>query len=103
MKRLFQEPLPISLSRQIHTEHFPKKYFFTPYYSGKDGDSLSNTSVKEIIASIVEQEDLNKPLSDRKIVDLLAEKDIKLARRTVVKYREELGIPPTNLKGADKC
>ena len=97
MKRLFQEPLPISLSRH-HTEHFPLKYFFTPGYSGKDGDSLSNTSVKEIIASIVEQEDISKPLSDRKIVDLLAEKDIKLARRTVAKYREELGIPPTNLR-----
>ena len=84
----------------IKTPHgtFPLKYFFTPGYSGKDGDSLSNTSVKEIIASIVEQEDISKPLSDRKIVDLLAEKDIKLARRTVAKYREELGIPPTNLR-----
>ena len=60
--------------------------------------TVSNTSVKEIIASIVEQEDSKKPLSDRAIVDLLAEKDIKLARRTVAKYREELGIAPTNLR-----
>jgi RNA polymerase sigma-54 factor len=84
----------------VSTPHgtFPFKYFFTPGYSGKDGDAVSNTSVKEIIGSIIEQEDSSKPLSDRKIVDLLAEKDIKLARRTVAKYREELGIPPTNLR-----
>ena len=84
----------------VNTPHgtFPFKYFFTPGYSGKDGDAVSNTSVKEIIGSIIEQENSSKPLSDRKIVDLLAEKDIKLARRTVAKYREELGIPPTNLR-----
>lgn len=84
----------------VRTPHgtFPLKYFFTPGYSGKDGDSVSNTSVKEIIGSIIEQEDPSKPLSDRKIVDLLAKKEIKLARRTVAKYREELGISPTNLR-----
>jgi len=84
----------------VKTPHgtFPLKYFFTPGYSGKDGDTVSNTSVKEIIGSIIEQEDPKKPLSDRKIVDLLAEKEIKLARRTVAKYREELGISPTNLR-----
>ncbi len=84
----------------LKTPHgtFPFKYFFTPGYSGKDGDAVSNTSVKEIIGQLVEQEDASKPLSDRKIVDLLAEKQIKLARRTVAKYREELGIPPTNLR-----
>ncbi len=84
----------------IKTPHgtFPLKYFFTPGYSGKGGDTVSNTSVKEIIGSIIEQEDPTKPLSDRKIVDLLAEKEIKLARRTVAKYREELGTPPTNLR-----
>ena len=60
----------------VKTPHgtFPLKYFFTPGYSGKDGDTVSNTSVKEIIGSIIEQEDPKKPLSDRKIVDLLAEK-----------------------------
>ena len=87
-------------NKYLQTPHgtFPFKYFFTPGYAGKDGDTVSNTSVKEIIGSIIEKEDPSKPLSDRKIVDLLAEKDIKLARRTVAKYREELGIPPTNLR-----
>ena len=84
----------------LRTPHgtFPFKYFFTPGYSGKDGDTVSNTSVKESIASIIAQEDPSKPLSDQKVVDLLAEKEIKLARRTVAKYREELGISPTNLR-----
>ena len=87
-------------NKYLRTSHglFPFKYFFTPGYSGKDGDTVSNTSVKEIIGSIIEQEDPKKPLSDRAIVDKLAEKDIKLARRTVAKYREELGISPTNLR-----
>jgi RNA polymerase sigma-54 factor len=87
-------------NKYLQTPHgtFPFKYFFTPGYAGKDGDTVSNTSVKEIIGSIIEKEDPSKPLSDRKIVDLLSEKDIKLARRTVAKYREELGIPPTNLR-----
>lgn len=84
----------------LRTPHgiFPFKYFFTPGYSGKDGDTVSNTSVKEIIGSIIEQENPSKPLSDRKIVDILAQRDIQLARRTVAKYREELGISPTNLR-----
>jgi len=87
-------------NKYLKTPHgtFPFKYFFTPGYSGKDGDSVSNTSVKEIIGSVIEGEDSAKPLSDRKIVDILAEKDISLARRTVAKYREELGIPATNLR-----
>jgi len=87
-------------NKYLRTPHglFAFKYFFTPGYAGKDGDTVSNTSVKEIIGSIIEQEDAKKPLSDRKIVDLLAERDIKLARRTVAKYREELGIAPTNLR-----
>jgi len=87
-------------NKYLRTPHglFPFKYFFTPGYSGKDGDAVSNTSVKEIISAIIEQEDPKKPLSDRTIVEKLAEKDIKLARRTVAKYREELGIAPTNLR-----
>ena len=87
-------------NKYLRTPHglFPFKFFFTPGYSGKDGDTVSNTSVKEIIGTIIEQEDPKKPLSDRAIVDKLAERDIKLARRTVAKYREELGIAPTNLR-----
>jgi RNA polymerase sigma-54 factor len=51
-----------------------------------------------MIGHIIEEEDSTKPFSDQKIVDQLKKKDIKIARRTVAKYREELGILPTNLR-----
>ncbi|MEM9227079.1 MAG: RNA polymerase sigma-54 factor, partial [Verrucomicrobiota bacterium] len=84
----------------IETPHgvFEFKYFFTPGYQGQDGEAVSNKSVKDQIAQIIEGEDPAKPYSDQGIVGLLAEKDIKIARRTVAKYREELGILPTNLR-----
>ena len=87
-------------NKSLATPHgtFPFKYFFTSGYVNSEGDQVANTSIKELIGAIIEQEDPAKPLSDRKIVDILAEKDVKLARRTVAKYREELGILPTNLR-----
>ncbi len=84
----------------IETPHgvFEFKYFFTPGYQGNNGEAVSNKSVKDQIAQIIEGEDPAKPFSDQGIVGILAEKDIKIARRTVAKYREELGILPTNLR-----
>ena len=77
---------------------FEFKYFFTPGYKSKDGRSVSNTSIKETIANLIETENPEKPLSDQDIVNILAEKDFKIARRTVAKYREEMGILATNLR-----
>lgn len=74
------------------------KYFFTPGYAGSDGQSVSNTTVKEKIARIIDSEPTRKPYSDAAIVKMLHEDGIKIARRTVAKYREELGILPTNLR-----
>ena len=86
--------------KYIETPHglFEFKYFFTPGYEATDGKLVSNTSVKETISELISQEDSSKPLSDREIVDMLQEREIKIARRTVAKYREELGILPTNLR-----
>ena len=86
--------------KYIETPHglFEFKYFFTPGYEATDGKLVSNTSVKETIADLISQENPTKPLSDREIVDVLKEREIKIARRTVAKYREELGILPTNLR-----
>jgi len=67
---------------------FPLKLFFP-----KGVDGASADSVKELIREIVESEDKRKPLSDSKIAEILRERGIKLARRTVAKYREEMGIP----------
>jgi RNA polymerase sigma-54 factor len=74
------------------------KFFFTPGYQTSDGISLSNTSVKEAIADLVRNEDARMPLSDKEIVEILSERGIPIARRTVAKYRAELSILPSNLR-----
>ena len=87
-------------NKYIRTPHgvFPFKYFFTPGFTAANGESVSNKTIKDIIANIISEENPAKPLSDQNIVNQLKEKDIKIARRTVAKYREELGILPTNLR-----
>jgi RNA polymerase sigma-54 factor len=87
-------------NKYIKTPHgvFEFKYFFTPGYQAESGASVSNTSVKEMIADLVAAEDRSSPLSDQEIVARLQSKGITIARRTVAKYREELGILPSNLR-----
>lgn len=87
-------------NKYIDTPHgvFDMKYFFTPGYQSGDGTSISNTSVKERIAKIIESENPAKPYSDQELVRILAEEGVNIARRTVAKYREELGIFATNLR-----
>jgi RNA polymerase sigma-54 factor len=87
-------------NKYIRTPHgvFDFKYFFTPGYQNDSGDSVSNTSVKEMINDLIAGEDRSHPLSDQEIVGKLQEKGINIARRTVAKYREELGLLPSNLR-----
>ncbi len=87
-------------NKYMDTPHgvFEMKFFFTPGYKSSDGEAISNTSVKEMIQQLVSMENPAKPLSDQEIVSRLKEKDLKIARRTVAKYREELGILPSNLR-----
>lgn len=87
-------------NKYLSTPHgiFEFKYFFTTGYQSTEGTSVSNTSVKEIIADLITLENRASPLSDQTIVKKLGEKGLKLARRTVAKYREELGILPSNLR-----
>ena len=87
-------------NKYIKTPHgvFDFKYFFTPGYQADSGASVSNTSVKEMIADLINIEDKSSPLSDQELVAKLLGKGIKIARRTVAKYREELGVLPSNLR-----
>ncbi len=87
-------------NKYIKTPHgvFELKYFFTTGYQADSGDSVSNTSVKEMIADLIALEDRSHPLSDQELVAKLQEKGLNIARRTVAKYREELGILPSNLR-----
>lgn len=84
-------------NKYVHTPRgtFELKFFFN---SGiRHGtDAIASESVKNHILRIVKRENLNKPASDKQIVDELARSQIHIARRTVAKYRELLGIPPSS-------
>ena len=84
----------------IDTPHgvLEMKYFFTSGLASKDGSSLANTSVKEMLADLVKKEDSIKPLSDEDLVKAFADKGVKIARRTVAKYRAEQNILPSHLR-----
>lgn len=71
---------------------FPLKYFFSAGLDTEEGEEVAAKAVKEMIQEIVAAENPLRPLSDKKIVDLLAARGLKIARRTVAKYREQLGI-----------
>jgi len=77
---------------------FEMKYFFTAGIATANGDGLSNTSVKDMVAEIFKKEDPTKPLSDQEVVKMLTARGIVIARRTVAKYRTELNILPSNLR-----
>jgi len=77
---------------------FEMKFFFTAGLQTSSGSDVSNTSVKDMIADIFKNENTGKPLSDQEVVKMLTDKGINIARRTVAKYRDELGILPSNLR-----
>lgn len=72
--------------------------FFSSGYTTRQGTEISNTSVRDTVQQMVEAEDPRKPLSDAAIERLLKAKGIKVARRTVAKYRDQLGILPSHLR-----
>lgn len=77
---------------------FELKYFFSEGLTTQGGEDVSNKEVKAIIDSIISKEDKTKPLSDQRIAQMLEERGFKIARRTVTKYREQLGIPVARLR-----
>ena len=78
---------------------YEMKYFFTSHVAGKNSDvQISSTKVKEIIKTIIESEEKNNILSDDEIVSELAKFNINIARRTVAKYRESLGIATSSMR-----
>jgi RNA polymerase sigma-54 factor len=71
---------------------FPLKFFFSAGLDSDSGEDVSAKAVKIMIREIIDGENTARPLSDKKIVDLLQESGLKIARRTVAKYREQMGI-----------
>jgi RNA polymerase sigma-54 factor len=72
---------------------FELKHFFSVAITGLDGQSVAATAVKAQLRRLIQDETPGKPYSDQALVTVLADRGIKLARRTVAKYRDQLGIP----------
>ena len=85
----------VSNGKYMQTPHgvFELKYFFDSRVSSDDGEDVSARSVKDKIARMVADEDKAKPLSDQEVANRLGEDGLKIARRTIAKYRDQLNIP----------
>jgi len=75
---------------------FELRYFFSSHVESDDGEAFSSTAIQSRIRKLIEDEPTSKPISDNKISDTLQEEGIKVARRTVAKYREQMNIPPSS-------
>ncbi|GAA6144580.1 RNA polymerase factor sigma-54 [Thalassolituus maritimus] len=88
----------VTTQKYMHTPRgiFELKYFFSSHVSTDSGGECSSTAIRAMIKKLIADENARKPLSDNKIATMLGEKGIKVARRTVAKYREAMLIPPSN-------
>jgi RNA polymerase sigma-54 factor len=88
----------VTTQKYMHTPRgtFELKYFFSSHVSTSSGGECSSTAIRALIRKLVAAEAPRKPLSDSKIAALLSEQGINVARRTIAKYRETLGIPSSN-------
>lgn len=88
----------VTTQKFMHTPRgiFELKYFFSSHVSTDNGGECSSTAIRALVKKLVAAENQAKPLSDSKIATLLAEQGIQVARRTIAKYRESLGIAPSN-------
>ena len=88
----------VTTQKFMHTPRgiFELKYFFSSHVSTGSGGECSSTAIRAIIKKLIAAENPKKPLSDSKIANILEEQDIKVARRTIAKYREAMMIPPSN-------
>ena len=88
----------ITTNKYIDTPQgiFELKFFFHSGIKSCVGSDLSSIKVKNMIKEVIAQEDQKKPLTDDEMVKILMEKNAKIARRTITKYRKELNIPPAS-------
>lgn len=88
----------VTTQKFIHTPRgvFELKYFFSSHVSNDDGEHHSSTAIRARIKKLIQDEPPQKPLSDSRLVTLLNEDGIRVARRTVAKYREAMGIPSSS-------
>ena len=90
----------VANSKYVQTPYgtFLLKTLFSESLATESGEEVSTREVKKILEEAVAAEDKRKPLSDEKLMQVLQEKGYKIARRTVAKYREQLGISVARLR-----
>jgi len=88
----------VTSGKYMHTPRgvFELRYFFSSQVEGADGSGTSSTAIRAKIRKLVKEEDPESPLSDGRIAEMLSGEGIPVARRTVAKYREAMGIAPSN-------
>ncbi len=87
-------------NKYMHTPRgvYEMRFFFHSGITSSLGEAVSSVTIKDRIRKMIDEEDASRPLSDSKIAEVLEAEGLPLARRTVAKYREELRIPPSNLR-----
>jgi RNA polymerase sigma-54 factor len=87
-------------NKYMHTPRgvYEMRFFFHSGITSTMGEAISSVTIKDRIKKMIEEEDASRPLSDSRIAEVLGAEGLPLARRTVAKYREELRIPPSNLR-----
>lgn len=88
----------VTTNKYVYTPQgvFELKFFFHSGLESFEGDAMSSVSVKDIIRKAVVAEDTRRPLTDQQLMLILEDKGVKIARRTIAKYRQELRIPPAS-------
>ncbi len=88
----------VTSGKYMHTPRgvFELRYFFSSQVEGSDGSGTSSTAIRAKIKKLIKDESPDSPLSDSRIAELLSKEGIPVARRTVAKYRESMGIAPSN-------
>lgn len=83
---------------ETHFGIYPLKYFFSEGLENQEGDEVSTRELKKALQKSVDEEDKRKPLTDDQLVDKMVALGYKVARRTIAKYRDQLGIPKARLR-----
>ena len=88
----------VTTGKYMHTPRgvFELRYFFSSHVAASDGSEMSSTAIRAKIRKLVAAENPAKPLSDNSIAEALSKEGIQVARRTIAKYRESLGIPSSS-------
>lgn len=90
----------VSNSKYVQTEYgvFPLKHFFSEGMLNTEGDEISTREIKQILSEVIGKEDRSNPLNDDQLVKVLLDHGYMIARRTVAKYRDQLGIPVARIR-----